>query len=106
MSAMRTFIVLLAISLPMLVSADENFRCGKWIASSGMTLPELLEKCGEPATRTSSTEDVMVRNKNTGLMTRIGDTLVEVWTYDRGTTAPAMVVTIVDGKIKSIDRKK
>jgi Protein of unknown function (DUF2845) len=91
--------------LPLAAAADETFRCGKWIASSAMTVPELAEKCGEPASRTSKTEDVMTRNNNVGLMMKVGETTVETWTYDRGAN-PAMVVTIVDGHIKSIDRQK
>ena len=84
--------------------ADENFRCGKWIASSGMTPAELAEKCGPPTTHDSRTEDVLVRNRNTGLMQKTGETRIETWTYDRGTQAAPMIVTIVDGRIKSIER--
>ena len=35
---------------------------------------------------------------------RIGTTTIETWTYDRGSQSFAMVVTIVDGKIKSMER--
>jgi len=91
--------------LPLAAVADESFRCGKWIASSAMSVPELTEKCGEPTSRTSKTEDVLARNNNVGLMMKVGETTVETWTYDRGAN-PAMVVTIVDGHIKSIDRQK
>jgi hypothetical protein len=87
------------------VHADESFRCGKWIASSDMSIADLLAKCGEPTQRTSSTEDVLARNKY-GLMQKTGETTVKIWTYDRGANAPPMVVTIVDGRIKSIERKK
>ena len=86
--------------------ADENFRCGKWIASSDMTPAELAEKCGPPTLHESRTEDVLVRNRNTGLMQKTGETRIETWTYDRGTQAAAMVVTIVDGRIRSIERQK
>ena len=91
--------------LPMTASADETFRCGKWIASSAMTVAELTEKCGEPTSRESKTEDVMARNNNFGLMRKVGETTLETWVYDRGAN-PAMVVTLVDGHIKSIDRQK
>ncbi|MBC8024376.1 MAG: DUF2845 domain-containing protein [Steroidobacteraceae bacterium] len=84
--------------------ADESFRCGKWIASSDMTPAELAEKCGAPTLHESRTEDVLVRNRNTGLMMKTGETRIETWTYERGTQAAPMVVTIVDGRIKSIDR--
>jgi hypothetical protein len=85
--------------------ADESFRCGKWIVTSGMTLGEIISKCGEPASRQSHTEDIHVRNRNTGRMMKAGQTTVETLTWDRGARAAAMVVTIVDGTIKSIERK-
>jgi hypothetical protein len=91
--------------MPLAAPADESFRCGKWIASSAMTVAELTKKCGEPTSRESKTEDVMTRNNNVGLMMKVGETTVETWIYDRGAN-PAMVVTIVDGAIKSIDRQK
>jgi hypothetical protein len=83
--------------------ADENFRCGSYIASSDMSVQELLSKCGQPSSRSRSAEDVMVRNPNTGLMQKTGQTFTETWIYDRGANPP-MVVTIVDGRIRSIER--
>ena len=85
--------------------ADENFRCGQWVVSSGMTLSELMSKCGQPTSRNKRTEPVLVRNRNSGLMMKAGETSVETLTFDRGARAEAMVVTVVDGKITSIDRK-
>ncbi|MGE3395028.1 MAG: DUF2845 domain-containing protein [Steroidobacteraceae bacterium] len=34
----------------------------------------------------------------------MGTSTIETWTYDRGSQSFAMVVTIVDGKIKSMER--
>jgi len=102
---MKSLVLAAALLLPVAASADETFRCGKWIASSAMTLAELTEKCGEPTSRESKTEDVKARNNNVGLMMKVGETTVETWTYERGAN-PAMVVIIVDGQIKSIDRQK
>src|SRR5688500_11616231 len=96
----------LAATASLSVRADESFRCGKWIASSDMTVEDLLAKCGSPSARTRSTEDVMARNPNTGLMFKTGESSTETWIYERGTRAVPMVVTIVDGRIKSITRKK
>lgn len=95
-----------ALLLPLLAPADESFRCGKWIASKDLSVAELAQKCGEPSRRETVTEDVKARNGNTGLMVKTGETTVETWIYDRGTTAPPMVVTIVDGRIKKIERQK
>ena len=91
--------------LPLAASA-ETFRCGNWIASSDMSVDELVMKCGEPTTRISKTEDVLVRNRDNGLMLKAGETVTETWTYDRGSQAAPMVVTIIDGRIKSIERQK
>jgi hypothetical protein len=101
-----SFLALVALFATVPTLADENFRCGKWIASSDMTPAELAEKCGPPTLHESRTEDVMVRNRNTGLMQKIGEARIETWIYDRGTQAAPMVVTIVDGRIKSIDRQE
>jgi len=84
--------------------ADENFRCGKWIASSELTLTELLAKCGEPTSRATRTDDVMIRHPDTGLLYKSGEIIVETWTFARGSGAQPMVVTIVGGRIKSIER--
>ena len=103
---MKIFLLpLAALLLPVAASADETFRCGNWIASSEMSVSELTAKCGEPTSRESKTEDVKARNGNNGLMLKVGETTVETWTYDRGAN-PAMVVTIIDGRIKSITRQK
>lgn len=85
---------------------DETFRCGQWLVSSELSVADLLTKCGEPAQRATSSEDVRVRNRNNGLMVTVGVTETQTWTYDRGKQAPRMVVTIVDGRIKSIVRAK
>lgn len=85
--------------------ADEAFRCGKWVITSELTLGEITSKCGPPASRTSRTEDVRVRNQNTGLMMTTGQTTIETLTWDRGPRAAAMIVTVVDGTVTSIERK-
>jgi hypothetical protein len=94
-----------AVMLAARAQAD-NFRCGKWIASADLAVSELLAKCGEPASRASRVEDVMSRNFNTGLLYKSGEQTVETWVYDRGAGAQPMVVTIIDGLIKSIERQK
>lgn len=95
-----------AILLLPLAAQAETFRCGKWLVSPDLTVEELMQKCGAPASRESKTEDVMVRNRNNGLMVKTGETTTERWVYDRGTSAAPMVVVIVDGRIKSIERQR
>ena len=85
-------------------AAAETFRCGQWIASPDMTVDELLEKCGEPTDRTVEVVDVYGPNANGQGNTKRGTVTTEKWTYDRGNQSSAMVVTIEDGKIKSMER--
>jgi hypothetical protein len=88
--------------LPLTASA-ETFRCGQWVISAEMSVAELTEKCGTPTARDSKTEDIKARNQY-GLMVKTGETTTETWTYGRGSSAAPMVVTIVDGEIKKIER--
>jgi len=87
-----------------LPASAETFRCGKWIIDLEMTPNELINKCGPPTSHESRTEDVKARNRNNGLLIKTGETTTETWTWDRGSQAAPMVVIIVDGKIKSIER--
>ena len=82
----------------------ETFRCGQWIASPDMTIEELLEKCGEPTQKTVEEIDVYGPGVSGAGRVKRGTSTVEKWTYDRGSQAAAMVVTIVDGEIKSMGR--
>ena len=82
----------------------ENFRCGQWIASKEMSVDELLQKCGEPTQKSAETIDVYGPSVAGGGRVKRGTSTIETWTYDRGTQAAPMVVTIEDGKIKSMER--
>lgn len=95
-------LVLLTLAAP--AAHAENFRCGQWIASPDMSVDELLEKCGAPTTKDVSVEDVYGPAHSGQGRVKVGTTTVETWTYDRGSQASPMVVTIVDGKIKSMQR--
>jgi hypothetical protein len=101
---MMKLLVLVLATLAMPAQAD-NFRCGKWIANTDLTVSELLSKCGEPAKRESRKEDVFGRGVNGGSY-KVGEMTVETWTYSRGTRASPMVVTIIDGKIERIERQQ
>ena len=86
-------------------AAAETFRCGSWIATPEMTVQELLDKCGEPTTKTVDVVDVHGPNANGAGNSKRGTVTVEKWTYDRGNGSFDMVVTIEDGKIKSMQRR-
>jgi hypothetical protein len=84
-------------------AAAETFRCGQRIASPEMSVEALLEICGEPTTKTVETVDVYARTAAGGRI-RTGTSVIETWTYERGSQSFPMVVTIVDGRIKSMER--
>ena len=84
----------------------ENFRCGQWVASPDMTVDELLEKCGSPTSKTVVEEDVFGPAASGKGRVKVGTTKTEIWTYDRGSQASDMVVTIVDGRIRSMERSE
>ena len=82
----------------------ESFRCGQWIAAPDMSVPELLEKCGAPTTKSVEIVDVYGPTVAGAGRVKRGTSTIETWTYDRGSQSFAMVVTIVDGEIKSMER--
>jgi hypothetical protein len=100
----RIIALSLAALLP-LPAAAETFRCGKWVITAEMAVSELAHKCGEPTSRETRTEDIRARTQRGGVV-KTGVSTTEIWTYDRGSSAAAMIVTIVDGAIKKIERQR
>jgi major membrane immunogen (membrane-anchored lipoprotein) len=94
-------LVVLAAAKP---AVAEGFRCGQKIATPDMTVEELLEACGEPSDKSIEVVDVYGPNAQGAGNIKRGTITVETWTYDRGSQASAMVVTIEDGKIKKMVR--
>jgi hypothetical protein len=82
----------------------EGFRCGQRIATPDMTVAELLEACGEPTSKNVEIVDVHGPNVHGGGNVKRGTVTIETWTYDRGSQAFAMVVTIEEGKIRKMER--
>lgn len=93
-----------AIAFSSVSRADDPIRCGSSLVTREASVEELVQKCGEPDSKTVTEEDVRAANAGGGSH-KVGTTMKEVWTYDRGSRAFDMVVTIVDGKIKSIVSK-
>jgi Protein of unknown function (DUF2845) len=95
-------LVLCALAVPYGAAAD-SMRCGKWVLNETSSVAELLEKCGAPADKTSTIEDVLAINA-AGVPYKTGTTTREQWFYQRSAQSLRMVVTIVDGVIKTIER--
>ena len=85
------------------VAADETIRCGSHIVQSSMSVEEILSKCGEPTSKDKREEEVRARNLN-GALVKTGTSIIEEWTYDRGSRAAPIRIRIVDGKVRSIER--
>ena len=83
-------------------AADDTFRCGGKIISSGMTMVDVLAKCGEPTLRNVEEVPQHVRRAN-GSTYVAGTVTVEVWTYDRGSSSFPAVLRFEGGKFTSIE---
>jgi hypothetical protein len=97
-----TIVCLLSLMLGSTVYAD-SMRCGSSVVNETISVPELLEKCGEPASKDVKTEDVMARNPD-GFTYKVGTKTIERWIYQRSSGALPMAVTIVDGKVTRLER--
>ena len=98
----HTFAALLGLILPLAASAD-SMRCGKWVVNETSSTAEIQEKCGEPQQKDVSKEDVISRNA-TGYFSKVGVKVTERWRYQASNRALPMLVTVVDGKVVSIER--
>jgi hypothetical protein len=79
-------------------------RCGQSLVSESSSVAEVLQKCGEPQEKTSTTEDVLAVNP-AGHPYKTGATTTrEKWFYQRSSRSLRMVVIIVDGVVKRIER--
>ena len=101
----RTVIAIAALVATQAAYGSETIRCGRWLVDSSVTVDELLNKCGQPASVRSEESDTRAMGPNGGMI-KIGTSITEYWTYDRGTQAKAVIVTIRDGKIRSIERNE
>ncbi|HEU4516613.1 MAG TPA: DUF2845 domain-containing protein [Steroidobacteraceae bacterium] len=101
-----TFIAFLAALAAVQTASAEGFRCGQRIATPDMSVEELLDVCGEPTTKTVEVVDVYGPNTHGAGNIKRGTVTVETWTYDRGSQASAMVVTIEEGEIRKMERAK
>ncbi len=81
----------------------DSMRCGSFVVNETVAVAELLEKCGEPASKEVKTEDVIARNPD-GFTRKVGTKTIERWIYQRSNRALPMAVTIVDGKVIGLER--
>jgi len=101
---MNSRILAVAMLAASLAQASETLRCGTWLVDNEATVAELRAKCGEPVSKESKTEEIRSRNVSGHGTHVVGTTTTERWYYQRSPGALRRVVTIQDGKIKSIDK--
>lgn len=94
------FMVLFMLSVAS-VNADSS-RGGRRVVSEDLSPAEIREKCGEPDSKTTETVEVRGPDARPGNVIKLGTSTIERWTYRRGMQAAQMVVTIVDGTVKSV----
>ena len=99
---MRVPTLLISLLAPLCASA-ESMRCGKWVVNEESSPAEIASKCGEPQDKEISESDVFGRNP-AGYSFKLGVQVTERWYYKPTTGSLPMLVTIVDGKVKSIER--
>jgi len=102
----RRLICLLAGTLAAGAAAADTMRCGQWVINEQVNVAELLEKCGPSTDKDVKTEDVYGPSDAGPGRIKRGTTTTERWRYDRGSQLFVMVVLIVDGKVKRIERER
>jgi hypothetical protein len=103
MKLLPPLLLITAFLLAPAIACAETMTCGSWVVSPETTVADLLKKCGPPTSKEVSTEDVRARGPAGSI--KVGETITEKWIYDRGSLSFTMVVTIVDGEVKSIESR-
>jgi len=97
-----TTVFVLAFPLPSHAGfPTSTWRCGTRAVGIGQTVDDVYERCGEPTTRTATTEFVTVRVSHDVSVTHAVP--VETWTYDRGSNHFVRFLTFRDGILVDID---
>jgi hypothetical protein len=91
----------LVILLPRICTAGELIRCSGGLVSPNISVADFLQRCGAPASKSVSTQDL---RDEYGV--KVGTLTTEIWAYTGDTTAPSMTVTVVDGRVQSIEQNK
>ncbi|HEY1283050.1 MAG TPA: DUF2845 domain-containing protein [Steroidobacteraceae bacterium] len=96
------FSVAVCVSLP--ASAD-TMRCGSSLIAEGATQGEVLQKCGEPDSRTEIAEPVYATRPN-GTTYVVGTTTQQVWRYQRRSGQFPANLTFESGVLKKLEFEK
>jgi hypothetical protein len=97
-----TLAVMAAVGLGRTALADDVMRCGATLIMVGMIAPEVVAKCGEPASKEIEDVPIRVRHAN-GSTGTVGSTRIEHWTYDLGYGQFKRRLTFEEGKLTAIE---
>lgn len=98
----QRLVLIVSLLIPAYSVAD-SMRCGKWVVNEESSVAEIAQKCGEPQEKEVTEQDVLARN-SAGYSRKLGVQIIERWYYQPTPGTLKMLVTIVDGKVKSIAR--
>ena len=82
--------------------ARNVLRCSGSIVDTGMTVPEVLAKCGEPESREVASVPIRARGVQ-GATYVVGTATLEHWTYQRRPGQFPAYLTFDQGRLRSIE---
>ena len=94
----------LAYALTQPAHAD-ILRCGPALIEQGDAAARVLEKCGEPTSKTTINEPIWSQGPN-GTVYQSGTTQSELWRYNFGPNRFPALLKIADGVVESIKFEK
>jgi hypothetical protein len=85
--------------------ADGSIRCEGGLVSQGDARIDLLGKCGLPALQERRVESrtAAAGTRTAGALRSVG-AVIEEWTYDFGPRSFVQVVTLENGRVRSVER--
>jgi Protein of unknown function (DUF2845) len=92
----------LLVSCGALRAEEDVIRCKGGLVQRGMIAEEVKAKCGEPKSIDVESVPIRVRRAN-GSSGIVGTTEIERWTYDRGVGQFPAVLTLEEGKVKTLE---
>ncbi len=96
-------ILVMACALPAAsAEAREMFRCNGSIVATGLTMPEVIARCGEPESRDVSTVPIRARGRH-GASYIVGAAAIEHWLYRRKAGQFPAFLTFDHGRLRSIE---
>ncbi|HSG64642.1 MAG TPA: DUF2845 domain-containing protein [Gammaproteobacteria bacterium] len=98
----RAWLAALWLAAGVAHAQPDTFWCGSQLVREGMTAVEISRRCGEPDTVQVIEEPIFARNAN-GSTRQIGVTMVEIWTYNRGSGRFPARIRVADGVATEVE---